>query len=234
MCLASGIDTDPDLDPAKWCRSVPIQILINNTGSRQSRLRFPSKTATQPWYSSRPARCTKMKILPYIFAKICMFAKCENGSFVFTSPIRCSCRAGTQKRKYGNYWTNRQNREIIRRQQCCWPGILVPDQNMFHSGSRIQGQKDSGFRIRILIKKFKYFNPKIVSQLLEYDHGSGFWFFTLSGSRIQGSKRHWIPDPDPQHWKSGSQGMTDGLGNQWTSHMRTLPIQTYFLSAACS
>jgi hypothetical protein len=22
---------------------------------------------------------------------------------------------------------------------------------------------------------------------------------TYSGSRIQGSKRHWIPDPDPQH-----------------------------------
>jgi hypothetical protein len=23
---------------------------------------------------------------------------------------------------------------------------------------------------------------------------------TYSGSRIQGSKKHWIPDPDPQHW----------------------------------
>jgi hypothetical protein len=23
---------------------------------------------------------------------------------------------------------------------------------------------------------------------------------TYSGSRIQGSKRHQIPDPDPQHW----------------------------------
>ncbi len=29
--------------------------------------------------------------------------------------------------------------------------------------------------------------------------GSGSWFFTLPGSRIQGSKRHRIPDPDPQH-----------------------------------
>jgi hypothetical protein len=25
-------------------------------------------------------------------------------------------------------------------------------------------------------------------------------FFTHSGSRIQGRKRHQIPDPDPQHW----------------------------------
>jgi hypothetical protein len=26
---------------------------------------------------------------------------------------------------------------------------------------------------------------------------------TYSGSRIQGSKRHRIPDPDPQHWFTG-------------------------------
>ncbi len=29
---------------------------------------------------------------------------------------------------------------------------------------------------------------------------SGSWFFTHPGSRIQGSKRHRIPDLDPQHW----------------------------------
>jgi hypothetical protein len=29
--------------------------------------------------------------------------------------------------------------------------------------------------------------------------GSGSGFFTHSGSRLQGSKRHRIPDPDPQH-----------------------------------
>jgi hypothetical protein len=28
---------------------------------------------------------------------------------------------------------------------------------------------------------------------------------TYSGSRIQGSKRHRIPDPDPQHWNTGSE-----------------------------
>jgi hypothetical protein len=31
------------------------------------------------------------------------------------------------------------------------------------------------------------------------DPGSGCWLSTHSGSRIQGSKRHRIPDPDPQH-----------------------------------
>ncbi len=34
--------------------------------------------------------------------------------------------------------------------------------------------------------------------------GSGSWFFTYPGSRIQGSERHRIPDPDPQHWKNSS------------------------------
>ncbi len=29
---------------------------------------------------------------------------------------------------------------------------------------------------------------------------SGCWLSTIPGSRIQGSKRHRIPDPDPQHW----------------------------------
>ncbi len=30
-------------------------------------------------------------------------------------------------------------------------------------------------------------------------HGSGSWFFTHPGSRIQGSKRHRMLNPDPQH-----------------------------------
>ncbi len=33
--------------------------------------------------------------------------------------------------------------------------------------------------------------------------GSGSWFFTHPGSRIQGSKRHRIPDPNLQHWIEG-------------------------------
>ncbi len=32
--------------------------------------------------------------------------------------------------------------------------------------------------------------------------GSGSWFFTHPESRIQGSKRHRIPYPDPQHWSN--------------------------------
>jgi hypothetical protein len=42
------------------------------------------------------------------------------------------------------------------------PGCLsrILDPNFFHPGSRIQGQKDSGSRIRILIKEFNYFNAK--------------------------------------------------------------------------
>jgi hypothetical protein len=32
---------------------------------------------------------------------------------------------------------------------------------------------------------------------------------TYSGSRIQGSKRHRIPDPDSQHWLAGQQIFTN-------------------------
>ncbi len=64
---------------------------------------------------------------------------------------------------------------------------------------------------RIRIKEFKYFNPqktkKMVSKLWKIWSGlfipdpvSGCWLSTHPGSRIQGSKRHRIPDPDPEHW----------------------------------
>ncbi len=75
----------------------------------------------------------------------------------------------------------------------------IPDPNCLHPGSRI------------LIKEFKYFNPKksnkMVSKLLKnmirvVHPGSRIRMLTFShpGSRIQGVKKHPIPDPDPQHW----------------------------------
>jgi hypothetical protein len=51
----------------------------------------------------------------------------------------------------------------------CGSGMFIPDSTFsiadpgsefFHRGSRIQGQKDSGSRIRIHIKEFNYFEPK--------------------------------------------------------------------------
>jgi hypothetical protein len=59
--------------------------------------------------------------------------------------------------------------------------------------SRIQSQKDSGSRIwiRIRIKEFKFFNPKIVSKPRKYDPGCSSLIRILNfyPSRI----------PDPQH-----------------------------------
>ncbi len=37
-------------------------------------------------------------------------------------------------------------------------------------------------------------------QVVHQGSGSGSWFLTYTVYRIQGSKRHRIPDPDPQHW----------------------------------
>ncbi len=77
------------------------------------------------------------------------------------------------------------------------PNPRIPDPNCLHPGSRIR------------ITEFKCFNPKkmvsklnkIWSGLFIPDPGSGCWhLLTFYPSRIQGSKRHRIPDPDPQHW----------------------------------
>jgi hypothetical protein len=59
--------------------------------------------------------------------------------------------------------------------------MLILDPTFFHPGSRIR------------IKEFNYFNPKkwFLSSR-KYDLGCS--------SRIQGSKWHRNPDPDPQHW----------------------------------
>jgi hypothetical protein len=69
--------------------------------------------------------------------------------------------------------------------QCCGSGMFIPDPIFFHPGSELSLS-------RIRIKEFKYFNPKkwFLSSR-KYDPGCP--------SRIQGSKRQRIPDPDPQH-----------------------------------
>ncbi len=56
-------------------------------------------------------------------------------------------------------------------------------------------------------KNYRTFYPKIVinlSKIWVWDPGSDFRDpeKTYSGSGVQGSKRHRIPDPNPQHWPS--------------------------------
>ncbi len=67
-------------------------------------------------------------------------------------------------------------------------GSSVADPNFFLPGSKI-------FPSWIRIKEFKYFNPKkMFLSTRKYDRvvhpGSGSWFFTHPGSRIQVSKRY--------------------------------------------
>ncbi len=70
----------------------------------------------------------------------------------------------------------------------------------------IQGRKDPGSLIRIRIKEFKYFKSQ---NLILNPSELWSWMFIpdpefFSPSRIQGSKKHQIPDPNPQHWLSVS------------------------------
>jgi hypothetical protein len=98
-------------------------------------------------------------------------------------------------------------------EQCCGSGMFISDPNFFHPGSRdkkIPGSASTSKNLSIV-------TPKTVSELSEIsgmfnpdaDSGSGSipdpdfdsllypsWM-PVPGSR--GSKRHRIPDPDPQH-----------------------------------
>jgi hypothetical protein len=67
--------------------------------------------------------------------------------------------------------------------QCCRSEMFIPGpgSEFFHPGSRIQGQKYSGSRIRIRIKEFKYFKTKILF---------------LSSRKYYPGCSTWIPDPD--------------------------------------
>jgi hypothetical protein len=86
------------------------------------------------------------------------------------------------------------------------PGCLsrIPDPNFFHPGSELFSS-----RIPDPHQNLSFLNQKIVSKLSEIwsglfipepDPGSGSRSFIHPGSRIQGSKRHRIPELDPQHW----------------------------------
>jgi hypothetical protein len=80
--------------------------------------------------------------------------------------------------------------------------IQDPGPNFFHPGSEFFAILDAGFtskNLSILTKKILFLR----SGLFIPDPDPDFL-----PSRIQGSKRHRIPDPDPQHWilycRSGS------------------------------
>ncbi len=83
--------------------------------------------------------------------------------------------------------------------QLCGSWMFIPDPNFFHPGSRIH------------IKEFKYFNPKdcfLSSGKYELGCSSRIRILFFYPSRIQRSKRDWIPDPDPQHWLQGDHNRT--------------------------
>jgi hypothetical protein len=84
--------------------------------------------------------------------------------------------------------------------QCCGTGMFLSRIRFFPSW--IQSQKDSGSRIRIRVKQFKYLflALKTVSRLSEKWSGIFIQDPDFFPSRIQGSKKHRsrVSGPDPQ------------------------------------
>jgi hypothetical protein len=74
---------------------------------------------------------------------------------------------------------------------------------------------------------------KIWSGLFIPDPGSVCWLSTHRGSRIQGSKRHRIPDPDRQHWighKTSVHSLDHKIRIQLSTMMRKLSDQILLCS----
>ncbi len=79
--------------------------------------------------------------------------------------------------------------------------MLILDPIVFHSGSKFFHLGSASNNLSILTQTLVSKLSEIWSRLIipDSDPGSGSCFFTHPGSRTQWSKRHRIPDPDPQH-----------------------------------
>ncbi len=77
---------------------------------------------------------------------------------------------------------------------------VYPGSDFFSSRILDTHQRILVFYSKIMVSKLS----EIWSRLFISDPnpGSGSWLFTRPGSRIQASKMHRIPDPDPQHWSA--------------------------------
>ncbi len=81
--------------------------------------------------------------------------------------------------------------------QCCGSGMFIPDPTFFHPGSelspfRIPDPGSASKNLSILTPSSRKYDPGCSSRIP--DPGSGCWLSTHPGSRIQGSKRHRIPE----------------------------------------
>ncbi len=97
--------------------------------------------------------------------------------------------------------------------QWCGSGIYIPDPNFSNPdlGQKVPGSGSES-------KNLSIFNPKNCFWAL----GNMIQILIFYPSRIQGSKRHWIPDPNPQHWSQHSPTRLESEGRQtkhcWFKH----------------
>ncbi len=76
--------------------------------------------------------------------------------------------------------------------QCCGSGMFIPDPTFFHPGSSKNLSILTPKKAKIWFLSSKKYDPGCLSRIPDPDA-------EFLPSRIQGSKRHPIPDPDPQH-----------------------------------
>jgi hypothetical protein len=108
--------------------------------------------------------------------------------------------------------------------QCCGSGMFIPDprSDFFPSWILDPGSELFSSRIPDPHQRMYFSQKKWLLSSKKYDLGCssrisdpayGSCLFTYPGSRIQGSKRHRIPDPDPQNCPSLYILLTKRVGN---------------------
>ncbi len=147
-----------------------------------------------------------LKLVILIQCCTCTFPTCVDGFKIFFAFLWQNVKNRVFSLIFLNYVPGRT---ILMINQCGGSGMFIPDlgSDFFPSRSRIPDPNCLHPGSRILIKEFKYFNPKKAKKWClsskKYDPGCSSRIpdpdadspIPDPGSRIQGSKRHPIPDP---------------------------------------
>jgi hypothetical protein len=178
------LDPDPDMDPQQWWQGNLFYVKqctrICSKYFKHQKKNYENTSRTR-FHNWNKIYFGKYLIIYAILQKGLSMSDAVQGDYEDTSE---------------HVATSKMDAEIPD-QQCCGSGSKfypsrIPDPNFSHPGSQIR------------IKDWSILTQKIVSKLSKTWSGMFIpdldWFFTHPGSRTQWSKRHWFPNPDPQHY----------------------------------
>jgi hypothetical protein len=92
-------------------------------------------------------------------------------------------------------------KQNLAKNQCCGSGMFIPEPNFSILDPEPKVKKILDPESGSASKNLSILTQKIALSSRKYDPGCSIWILIFYPSRIQGSKRHRIPDTNPQHCK---------------------------------